>query len=282
MGPFPLKWSPISYNKMDRISTSGIIVNTVAVSVKIRVALLVWHQISPRVTSFAIDISIVTRDSIAASGLEEFWSSSLSSLSLSCARCLLPSPAMTEANGEKATVNGAAVTEPKEMVITGTEYSGFKTTVALAIWLGGIHINVVLVLLALFVLPSRIALMLVFPFFFLLLFPISYWPGFWLLIAFGAPGLDRLCRVIAVQLFFMVIPIDDKSKFGRKLSRWGENKSLSDNSRDFHLVMFWLVICCLCFYRFICKYACGYFPITLHLEDYNAFDPKQTYGEILT
>lgn len=65
---------------------------------------------------------------------------------------------MTEANGEKATANGA-VTESKERVFTGTEYSRFKTMVALAIWLGGIHINVVLVMLELFLLPPRIALM---------------------------------------------------------------------------------------------------------------------------
>jgi hypothetical protein len=67
---------------------------------------------------------------------------------------------MTEANGEKAATNGV-VTDPKEKVFTGTDYSGFKTMVALAIWLGGIHINVVLVLLELFLLPPRIALMLV-------------------------------------------------------------------------------------------------------------------------
>ncbi|KAJ4793945.1 Diacylglycerol O-acyltransferase 2 [Rhynchospora pubera] len=118
---------------------------------------------------------------------------------------------MAETNGEKATSNGD-VTEPKEMVYKGTEYAGFKTLLALAIWLGQIHLNVVLVLLELFILPTRIALM-----------------------------------VLAVQVFFMVIPLNDKNEFGRKLS------------------------------RFICKYAAGYFPITLHVENINAFDPKQTY-----
>ncbi|KAF3338680.1 diacylglycerol O-acyltransferase 2-like protein [Carex littledalei] len=118
---------------------------------------------------------------------------------------------MTEANGEKVSTNGT-VTESKETVFTGTEYSGFKTMLSLAIWLGGIHFNVVLVLLELFVLPPRIALM-----------------------------------VLAVQLFFMVIPIDDKSKLGSRLC------------------------------GFICKCACGYFPATLHLEDIDAFDPKKTY-----
>ncbi|KAJ6799912.1 diacylglycerol O-acyltransferase 2D-like [Iris pallida] len=53
--------------------------------------------------------------------------------------------------------------------------------------------------------------------------------------------------VFGLLLFFMAIPLNDKNELGRKLS------------------------------RFICKYACGYFPITLHVEDIKAFDPNEAY-----
>ncbi|KQK01007.1 diacylglycerol O-acyltransferase 2D isoform X2 [Brachypodium distachyon] len=97
-------------------------------------------------------------------------------------------------------------------VFKATAYSPLRTTVALALWLGGIHLNVVLVLASLFLLPRRIAAM-----------------------------------VLGTQLFFMLVPVSDKSRLGRKIA------------------------------RFISKYVIGYFPVTLHVEDYNAFDPKRAY-----
>ncbi|XP_014756700.1 diacylglycerol O-acyltransferase 2D isoform X1 [Brachypodium distachyon] len=100
-------------------------------------------------------------------------------------------------------------------VFKATAYSPLRTTVALALWLGGIHLNVVLVLASLFLLPRRIAAM-----------------------------------VLGTQLFFMLVPVSDKSRLGRKIA------------------------------RFISKYVIGYFPVTLHVEDYNAFDPKRAYGEL--
>ncbi|KAL0919401.1 hypothetical protein M5K25_011493 [Dendrobium thyrsiflorum] len=99
-------------------------------------------------------------------------------------------------------------------IFQGTDYSTFRTTVALTLWLGAIHFNAALIIASLLLLPARIAAL-----------------------------------VFAVQLLFMVIPLNDKNKLGRKLS------------------------------RFICKYAVGYFPLTLHVEDIEAFDPNQAYGE---
>ncbi|XP_058073351.1 diacylglycerol O-acyltransferase 2D-like isoform X2 [Magnolia sinica] len=103
-----------------------------------------------------------------------------------------------------------SVTEPT--VFRRTDYSLFHTIVALAVWLGAIHFNVALLLTAILLLPIRLAM-----------------------------------TVFGLLICFMVIPLNYKSKWGQKLS------------------------------RYICKYACGYFPITLHVEDIQAFDSNQAY-----
>ncbi|THU67532.1 hypothetical protein C4D60_Mb05t25640 [Musa balbisiana] len=69
-------------------------------------------------------------------------------------------------------------------VFQGTEYSPFRTIVALALWLGAIHFNAALVLATLLLLPLRLA-----------------------------------TAVFGFLLFLMLIPVDDKSKLGSRLSR---------------------------------------------------------------
>ncbi|XP_027361620.1 diacylglycerol O-acyltransferase 2D [Abrus precatorius] len=112
-----------------------------------------------------------------------------------------------------ASNGGASV----EKVISGREEFGdssnlFKSILAMALWLGAIHLNVALILVAVFFL-----------------------------------SLSKSLLVFAFLFVFMVLPIDDKSKFGRRLS------------------------------RYICKHACNYFPITLHVEDMKAFDRSRAY-----
>ncbi|KAJ8643629.1 hypothetical protein MRB53_005377 [Persea americana] len=115
--------------------------------------------------------------------------------------------------GEEKETNGDrhdGVTEPT--VFRGTEYSAIQTTVALALWLGTIHLTASLILTAFFFFPSSLSF-----------------------------------SILGVLVFFMVLPLNDKSIWGQKLA------------------------------RYICKYACGYFPITLIVEDIKAFDLNQAY-----
>ncbi|VVA10110.1 PREDICTED: diacylglycerol [Prunus dulcis] len=105
--------------------------------------------------------------------------------------------------------------EERMAIFKGREKFGsnaLHTVVALGIWLGTIHFNVILVFFAILFLP-----------------------------------LSKALLVIGLLLLFMIIPVDDKSKIGRSLS------------------------------RYICKHACAYFPVTLYAEDIHAFDPNRSY-----
>ncbi|KAK9678678.1 hypothetical protein RND81_11G227000 [Saponaria officinalis] len=101
---------------------------------------------------------------------------------------------------------------PSPTVFTGKQYSSAHSFIALTIWLGGIHFNAIIILSS-----------------------------------FAFLSLPKALAVCWILLMFIMIPINEKDKYGRKLA------------------------------RYICKHALGYFPITLHVEDYNAFDSNRAY-----
>ena len=80
----------------------------------------------------------------------------------------------------------------------------------------------------------------------------------------------------------MVIPIDEKSKYGRKLSRYPFHCLwlFFLSSYRYPYLRFLGLSCGFPLSRYICKYACDYFPVTLYVEDIKAFDPNRAYGNL--
>ncbi|RDX79176.1 Diacylglycerol O-acyltransferase 2D, partial [Mucuna pruriens] len=123
---------------------------------------------------------------------------------------------------ELASEDGAAA----EKVIGGREEFGDSSSLlsvilAMVLWLGAIHFNITLIIFAVFFLPISKSLLFVFYLSRVLHFSLTF-------------GVSRV-RVFGFLFVFMVLPIDETSRFGRRLS------------------------------RYICKHACNYFPITLHV-----------------
>ncbi|KAK1281682.1 Diacylglycerol O-acyltransferase 2 [Acorus calamus] len=89
---------------------------------------------------------------------------------------------MTEGETDRDS-DGAVTAAIEPTVFTGTEYSAVRAVVALAVWLGSIHLTVVLVFTALLLSPSTLSL-----------------------------------AIVGVLVFFAVVPISE-DRLGRRLSR---------------------------------------------------------------
>lgn len=111
-----------------------------------------------------------------------------------------------------STTKNSSENSPELTTLTAKQHSLIHTVIAVAIWLGTIHFNVIVVVSSFLFLP-----------------------------------LPKALAVCWVLLLLIVIPIDEKDKYGRKLA------------------------------SYICKHAVGYFPITLYVEDYKALDPNRAY-----
>ncbi|KAJ0453107.1 putative diacylglycerol O-acyltransferase [Helianthus annuus] len=101
---------------------------------------------------------------------------------------------------------------PTPVEFTGKPQPLIHTALAMIAWLGSIHLNVFIVLASFFLLP-----------------------------------IHKFFVVIGMLVILIVIPINERSRWGRGLG------------------------------RYICKHAVGFFPVTLYVEDYKAFVPDQAY-----
>lgn len=102
--------------------------------------------------------------------------------------------------------------ERNPTVLHAAQTNKLKSGFAVFLWLSAIHINAVLLLLSLFVLPRQWALML-----------------------------------LSLLLFLMIVPLYEESFIAVRVA------------------------------KFICKYAPGHFPLTLVMEDKEAFNSNQGY-----
>lgn len=114
-----------------------------------------------------------------------------------------------EADGVRA---NSAAEEVAPTIFEAKETSAAHSVLTMLLWLGTIHLNVLIILSS---------------FFFL--------------------SLSKALLVLGLLLILAVIPIDHMDRSGRRLA------------------------------RYICKHVCGYFPLTLYVEDIKAFSPDQAY-----
>jgi 2-acylglycerol O-acyltransferase 2 len=145
--------------------------------------------------------------------------------------------------------------------------SPVRTLVALSLWPGAFHFNLVLVIACIFVFPARVAVLYVCPsyyiYFILFFICVMISDKYIMLLHMHATQVVGCkiiylhacmhvyaCRVLCTQLFFMFLPVSATDKWGCSIA------------------------------RFICKHGLSYFPVTLQVEHYQAFDPKTAYGTI--